>query len=158
MSAIASASTPPGARCAAAQRRNAARAGRATEDLHRLHRDEDQREAPPEVECTRVRADRLDGQPAGPRAQRVEQRLLGVERDDLVTAPGEVERDAPGSGADVEHRAADDVGERPPGVEVRVVGAALEVVPDDVVRAAHANDPSAAPRATSSSRSASIAV
>ena len=40
--------------------------------------------------------------------------------------------------------------------QVAVVGAALEVVPDD--RVPHANDPRAAPRSTSSSRSSSIAV
>ena len=77
----------------------------------------------------------VTGRPAPRSAQRGEQLGVAVERDDLVAAAREVERDAAGAGADVEHGRALAVGELAPQRQVEVVGAALDVVPDDVVGA-----------------------
>ena len=107
------------------------------------------------VELARVGRDGADREARGALAQGVEQLRAAVERDDLVAAAGEVERDAPGPGADVEHRRALAVGQLAPQRQVEVVAAALDVVPEDL---GHVNEPCTAPRATSRSRSASIAV
>src|SRR4051812_3069352 len=149
-------------RAGAAQERRAA--GGAAEELDRLHRHEDQREAPAaEVELARVGRDRLDRQPDRPRAQRGEQRRRAVERDDRVPARREVQGDTAGAGADVEHRAGLPSGELAPQRQVLGIAGALDIVPDDLghMRArarGHAKLLPAAPRATSTSRSASIAV
>ena len=69
----------------------------------------------------------------------------------------EHQRDSAGAGANVENWPAVIGGKRAPTVKVGFVGAALEVVPDSGL-GDHANDSAAAPRATSSSRTSSIAV
>jgi hypothetical protein len=139
---------------------------RSAEELGGLHRHQDQPEAPlAEVEVAGVGHDRLDRQPGRPRAQRGEQVGRAVERDDAVALAGEMERHAAGAGADVEDRSRVADREVAPQREVLGVRAALDVVPDDLrdVRflgpcGAHAKLLPAAPRATSTSRSASIAV
>src|SRR4029079_13794437 len=97
--------------------------------------------------------------------RRGEQVGRAVEGADAVALAGEVERDAAGPGADVEHRAGVADREIAPQRQVLGVGAALDVVPDDLghVRVlrpggAHAKLLPAAPRATSTSRRPSIAV
>ena len=70
---------------------------------------------------------------------------------------GEIERHPAGAGANVEDRVAVALGQLPPQRQIGAVGAALQVVPDDVGRA-HDHALLASPRATSSSRRASIAV
>lgn len=134
--------------------------GRA-EQLDGLHRREDEPEAPAgQPEGAAVGDDGLHGEPArcGPHLQLGEELGVDVERDDVMALRGEVERDAAGPRADVEDRPGLGGGELAPERDVGVIGAALDVVPDDVGARRHANEPSAAPRATSSSRSASIAV
>ena len=128
------------------------------EELDGLHRDDHEREAPPERERARVRGDRLDRQAVRALAQRVEQLGFHVERDDGVPAPGQVERDASGPRPDIQHRAWRVRRELAPERQVLVVAAALEVVPQHRGGRAHANELPATPRATSRSRSASMAV
>ncbi len=165
-SAIAIARRPPGASAARARRRNRGAAVGAAEQLDGLHGHEDQAEPPlAEVEVAGVGRDGLDRQPGRAGAQGGEQVGRAVERDDPVALAGEVERHAPGPGADVEHRPGVADREIAPQRQVLGVGAALDVVPDDLghVRVlrpgrAHAKLLPAAPRATSTSRSPSIAV
>src|SRR5919201_2968119 len=132
----------------------------APEQLDGLHRDKHEREAPPEVEVTGVGARGLDVEAAGAGAlpQRGKQLGVGVERDDLVSARGEVERHAAGAGAHVEHGPAGFCGKLAPQRQVLAVGAALDVVPQHGRPRGHENELPATPRATSTSRSASIAV
>ena len=88
-------------------RRNAARPGRAAEQLDRLHRHDAQRE--PRGRATNARASATTVahvEPVGARAQLREQLAVEVERRDLMTGARQLERHAPGAGADVEHRAA----------------------------------------------------
>ena len=128
------------------------------EQLNRLHRSHDEPEAPAEVEVPGVGKDGLHREAVGAVAQGGKQGGIGVERDDLVSAAGEVERDAPGAGADVEHRPAGLLRERAPQRQVVDVAAAFDVVPDDAEIDGHTNDPLVTPRRVSSSRNSSIAV
>ena len=110
--------------------------------------------------CAMSAHDGLDRQVAGARAQLVGQLGLEVDGDDVVAPPREVERDAARAGADVEDRPARRGRQLAPERQVGGVAAALDVVPDDVLGSVVVTrtTPCAAPRATSSSRSASIAV
>ena len=163
-SASAAASTPPGARCARAQRRKRAAARRPAEQLDRLHRHEDQREAAAEVEVARVGARRSRrGSPRGALARaRRAARGRGRARRPRGRGAARSSVDAAGARADVEHRAA--VRRRParataagPRRSRRTRGRARCTTAVGAGRA-HAKLPPAAPRATSTSRSASIAV
>ena len=110
-------------------------AGRSAEQLDGLHGREDEREAPPEVEVARVSLH--DADPADPLARALSSRSrtgVAVQGDDLEPLAREVERDAPGARAHVEHRAALAPGEPAPQRQVGAVAAALEVVPQHVGR------------------------
>src|SRR5215211_1022899 len=124
------------------------------EQLHGLHRRQHDREAAAQRELARVGADGLDRKAGGASAKRLEQNRIAVQPDDGHAKRGEVERHAAGAATEVEHRAG--ARELAPEGQVLGVAAAFEVVPDHVHH--QANDPFAAPRSTSSSRSASIAV
>ena len=92
-----------------------------------------------------------------------QQLVVEIDGRHLVAVAGELERGAPGAGADVEDRAADPLRERPPEQEVRRVAAALQVVPDRLghgLRPAGSGDQKAptCPRRCSSWRSSSSAV
>ena len=164
-SAIAIASRPPGASTVARAAQERGPALGPAEQLDGLHRHEDQPEAPPRRGRSRARRRRPSRPAARPRA-RAARRAASAERSSATTSwprAGEMQRHAAGAGADVEHRAAVDGREVAPQRQVLGVGAALDVVPDDLghVRGpggAHAKLLPAAPRATSRSRSASIAV
>ena len=84
-----------------------------------------------------------------------QQLAVEVERGDVVAVAGEVERHAPGAGADVEHRARLGLRQLAPQRQVGRVAAALDVVPDD---RAHRQYSLAAPRSESRPRSSSSAV
>ena len=134
----------------------------AAEQLDRLHRHDAQREPPaPRSNVAGVRAHGVERELTGALGELVQQLVVEVERGDAVAARGEVERDPPGAGADVEHRVAVLAGERAPQRQVLGVAAALEVVPDDVQRRARScrcQNCATCPRAASSSRSSSSAV
>jgi hypothetical protein len=97
---------------------------------------------------------------AGAPAQLLDQRRVGVERGDVDPAAGQVERDPPGPGADVEDGARRLGGQLAPELQVHVVAAALQVVPAHGVAGlrGHPKELPATPRRTSSRRRASIAV
>ena len=91
------------------------------EELQRLHRHEDEGEAAIDGEVARVGRDGGDCEARGAVAQGFEQLRAAVERHHLVAAAREVERDAPGARADVEHRRALAVGQLAPQRQVEVV-------------------------------------
>ena len=149
------------------------------EELDRLHGHDAQRVlARLQPKAARIRTYRAYRPAARAPAQCLEQHPLALERGHRVTGSGELERDAAATRADVEDRPWMLSGELPPQRQVRAVGAALEVVPDDLAAArarqgvpgavlrARARSPdhaqahalSSSPRATKSSRSESIAV
>lgn len=119
----------------AAQKRRAALGS--AEDLDRLHGDDDEREAPAEVEVAGVGLDHVHRQVAGAATQLGEQLAVAVERGHLVPASGEVDRHPARSGAHVQHRSARLIREAAPQRQVRGVAAALHVVPDDRRRRGH---------------------
>lgn len=108
--------------------------GRASQQLERLHRHEHKREPALEGERPPVGDDGLHRQASGAVLQRLQQRRVGVQRDDRDAPSGQVERDATGARPDVEHGAAGDAGQRPPQRKVLAVAAALEVVPEHIRR------------------------
>jgi hypothetical protein len=83
---------------------------RSSEQLQRLHRHDHKRESAVQGEAPGVRDDGLDGQPLRAMPERVQQRRVGVQGDDRDSAGGEVQRDATGARADVQHRPAGVVG------------------------------------------------
>ena len=126
------------------------------QQLDRLHRHGDEREDPVAgVEAGGVGDERAHRQAVGALGQRGQQVGVDVERRDLVAGAGEVERHAPGAGADVEHRAAGLVRQLAPQRQVGDVGAALDVVPDHL--GVH-RQYSSCPRRLSTSLSSSSAV
>ena len=128
VSAMASATSPPGATARRAEAKKPLALG---QQLDRLHRHGDEREdALAGVEGRGVGDDGAHRQAVGALGQRGQQVRVDVERRDLVAGAGEVERHAPGAGADVEHRAAGLVRQLAPQRQVGGVGAALDVVPD----------------------------
>ena len=156
------ATRPPGATCARAQRRNPSRPA-GPQQLHGLHRRHDEREvAPLQREVARHRR-RPSARPGPRRAARRSSSASSAGSMSSATtswprrARSSVTRPVPAPTSRIGPLRRG--GELAPERDVGVVAAALDVVPDDVLGAgAHANDPVAAPRATSSSRSASIAV
>ena len=105
------------------------------EQLDRLHRHEAQREvALGQRERARVSADGLETGLLSAFAQRPEQHVAAVERRDRVSGPRELQRHTAAAGADVEHATAAALRELAPERQVGAVAAALEVVPDDLLR------------------------
>ncbi len=132
--------------------------GHAAEQLEGLHRHEAQGEvAAGKLERPRVRAYALHLLLAGPALQRSKQVGVEVERGDTMARTGEIERHPARAGADIEDRVTVALGQLPPQRQIRAIGAALQVVPHDLGRG-HDHALLASPRATSSSRRASIAV
>jgi hypothetical protein len=133
-------------------------AGRPADDLEELHRGDREPEARFEAQLAGVGGHSLDLEPAlgRPATQLVEQLRVAVHGGHRVTVGGQVERQAAGAGAQLEHRAADPVGQLAPEREVDRVRAALHVVPDH--RVAQSDHRLARPRRASTSRSSSSAV
>ena len=85
-----------------------------------------------------------------------------------MSGPRQLQRDATGTRADVQHRAGGAARQLLPQLQVGAIATALEVVPDDprgrllrrlaLARIAHDHELLTSPRATSSSRSESMAV
>jgi hypothetical protein len=130
------------------------------QQLDRLHRHDDEREAPVQRKGLGVRGDGRHRQSRGLRAhrERVEQHRLEVQRRDLVSGARQLQGDAPRAGADVEDTTSLRRRELPPQPGVRGIAAALHVVPDDQRGEGHRQCPCTSPRAASRSRSSSSAV
>ena len=101
------------------------------EQLHGLHRHQDQREARADGEIPGVCDDGPHGQPACAPPQLGQQNRVEVQRGHLVPAGGQVERDPSGSRPNVEHGARRLSGELAPEGEIGGVSAALHVVPEN---------------------------
>ena len=108
------------------------------EEVDRLHGNDDEREAPAEVEVAGVGLDHVHRQVAGPATQLREQLAIAVQGRHLVPAPGQVERHAARARPDIQDRPARLLGELTPEREVGRVFGALHVVPDDRLRPGHA--------------------
>ncbi len=106
-------------------------------DVEELHRREDQRERPTEVEVAGIAADRLDGQAAlgGPLRERRQDRRVGVDGGHRMSGGGQRQRDPPGPGAEVEDAAGELAGEPREQLEVGREAAVLGVVPGDRIAA-----------------------
>ena len=145
---------------AATQRRQAIRSSAVGEQLHQLHRRQDQAELGARARSSRASATHgSQRQLAGP--------LVAAPRAapgrgrapiDRVPAPGQVQGDAAGAAAELEDRPAGAPRQLLPERQVGAVGAALDVVPDHVPRRAHRQNSFARPRSASSLRSSSRAV
>jgi hypothetical protein len=133
-------------------------AGALGQQLDGLHGDDDEGEGGTELEERRVGGHGADVEPGGARRERRQQLRLAVQRGHGEARAREVERDAPGARADVEHRPALGRRELPPQRQVGVVAAALDVVPYHQRREAHRQCPVTWPRSDSRSRRASSAV
>jgi len=132
---------------------------RPAHQLDRLHRHQAEREVRArEAKVARIAPDRADGQSDSALGERGEQHGVALQGGELMAIARELQAHAPRARADLENRgpARDVVGDLAPEREIHAVQTALEVVPDHLRRAHHAL--LASPRATSSSRSASIAV
>ena len=165
-SAIASASSPPGARwarrCAGSATRPAVPPSSWTSASARCT---SAKRAPASREVAAPCGPTVCDRPAGglrALVQRRQQLGVDVERDDLVPGAREVQRHAPAARPDVEDRTAGGGGQLAPQRQVRRVAAALEVVPDHLgsLQGRPRSSPvlRRAPRRASSSRSSSIAV
>ena len=88
-------------------------------------------EAVLELEITRVSRGGTHGQPLSAPLELLEQGGIAIKRGHAVAAAGEVERDPPGAGADIEDGIAVTLRQRPPQWDVGGIAAAFDVVPDD---------------------------
>ena len=109
----------------------------------------------PELELAGVGGDGRERQAAAALLEHREQLRLEIDADHLVAASGQMQGDATGSAAEIDHGASGRARQLLPERQIGRVGAALDVVPD---RDAHCQNSFARPRSASSLRSSISAV